>query len=1825
MGDETTVSVSAWAVPAPTLEKSAASFNSSLELGNIRVAVRVRELLPRELLDGAAPALDIDEAARTITTRSRATNQQHGFTFDKVFGPSVRKGAVYDAVVASSLRLFFDGYNATVLAYGQTGGGKTFTVTEIMPQVARDLFSTVKGREQSGAFCQVSMQYVELYNEELRDLLVHHNHASSSAHGHGAHAAFSSTPLPAPGGGAVSIREAPGGEIFLEGAAEAVVNSESHFMSMASIGNSSRSTSATQLNDLSSRSHAILIITLQQQLPPDPTTGEVDLLCSKLHLVDLAGSERTKKSRVAGQRLKEAVNINQGLLGLGNVISALGDESKRAAHVPYRDSKLTRLLQDSLGGNSVTTMIACVSCGDDSIDETLNTLKYANRARNIRNTPTVNRDSLRGLDDNVDERRALTLLRSAVEQLPCSGGGKHARANPSAMLRDLLDAPPRGAHACVAALRSLVGALGGAPGGSAGVGGGKQGGGQEAAALQALLEQAREDVADARAERDALARQLASALAESPSQRPQHDGARRRPSAVTSHPVTDLTEPGRGDALGGLLDAPQLHERLVEMESTLATRTAELGATSAELAMARDDLERDEVIFSAKLAEMSKLQRQLLDTVEAAWQQQQEYEATIAHLKTENLAAAAAAAALREAQEDAGTGVVRLHLSSVSASPLHAPPGIGIISLPNRPLHSQRYTGDSITTATSSAAGDDLDAALGGLTYSGMPSASAGSSPLGRWSSAGDSGHHHRGVAVEELVAALGAKTDADRARLALEAELAAEEERHAEERGEMERQLRAMEAGIVQREGLIEELQTAEAQARSDGARYQAQLQALQQALDAKEAELAGLHAALSALAGDCAQSAEEKAALRDAYEGRVVAANAKVSELRRKLKDQDVVRSSHSAEVRADRLRDEVARLKAHALAMKGELMAKVHAHERTSQSQARELAKLRRAADVAQGQVRRLEQDAARTRQLLKQREAEAATSRTRIRELSRRPAHPLRASGSGGGTHPSSSMRSSLRSTGWPSPANAAHSSLLGSAPPRTSYPSATHPRALHPRAAVATPPPPRAGARGGPGAASYASLQGAGGCSTPAGGRSPAASTARAASGGGGGGAPLQPLPPRHQGWLDRLVDTAAAERRCDAALRGLRKQAAALAAQRARVESEHERLSARMGQRLREVHTAVGQLEAQRAQLMEQLAGVVDGPGVAEGETGSSLGQLVQAAEEVEHEARADELRKQLSVIEARLAELQGTDDEGGAWTHLHANQQQLLDRLGSLLAQLDARLSDAAHTCANDAAAWRSADAAMQRLRVRAPNMTPADLRRAVFHLVDVVVAQQGAVDAAGMAVGVAGAGGDVGGEGAQQGQQQQQPPAAPGARGAPHGSSSGGGSASAMPAGAETATGGLHFAGGTGRAGDDCRQHPQLPPAVSGDDGAASDDDSARDGSSTRRVHGWSPLTHGAPPRPQRHPSPTREQEPGTTPQGQQQQQPTISVQSVAPGPTLLALALAQAQQQQEEDQSTLLGLAQAQQRQQEDQSTLLALAQAKQQQQQGQSTPLAYSYTVQREFSFGLGLGDSSAAAGGEQARSPRADLRAMIADAEAVAAAAAEGDEEPPVRLSGGAQLERSGRGGVEGGPATSGRYPDEPQPLVIRGAVGRAGGRAGGLALASHRVATSSLDLAPGGGRGGGWDARAVVVRAERGGGSGSDAGASAGPAGRDAASVDASREQQAEQQLHAAAGPGWEPPPGPGGAGARWAVGQSGRWEQQQVDYYAGEQVAGVPSGGRGWGGKPRAVRSLDDDIGAMRWAADSAADQGARASGNGSGDAAHAAPGRVPPSPVWR
>ena len=355
----------------------------------VRVAVRARPLVAKERVERARECLSYPRANAVLLGESRA------FRFDDAFGPGATQGEVYERLVSPLVESCFRGYNATVLAYGQTGSGKTYTMgsgcvdvpddeTGIIPRVVNDVFAEAHRQAESGASeTSVRCAFLEVHNEEVRDLL----HPDTSPK-------------------RITIRERADGAIVAAGAREVATRSADETLRLLELGCVARTTGGTKMNAQSSRSHAIFTIIIEQtHLTQEARRRHKGRYASaKFHLVDLAGSERNKKTRATGSRFQESININSGLLALGNVIAALsGDDTNRVGvgksqtnglktHVPYRDSKLTRLLQDSLGGNSRTCVVACVSPVDTNFEETLNTLKYAQRARNIKNAVKVNRD-----------------------------------------------------------------------------------------------------------------------------------------------------------------------------------------------------------------------------------------------------------------------------------------------------------------------------------------------------------------------------------------------------------------------------------------------------------------------------------------------------------------------------------------------------------------------------------------------------------------------------------------------------------------------------------------------------------------------------------------------------------------------------------------------------------------------------------------------------------------------------------------------------------------------------------------------------------------------------------------------------------------------------------------------------------------------------------------------------------------------------------------------------------------------------------------------------------------------------------------------------------------------------------------------------------------------------------------------------------------------------------------------------------------------------------------------------------------------------------------
>ncbi|KXZ47277.1 hypothetical protein GPECTOR_36g129 [Gonium pectorale] len=388
---------------------------------------KVRPLNPRERDEGMRACVSFDEETKQVVLSAVDKNTllqlrgatAKGYAFDRRYGQDITSDAIYEDCVAQLVEAVFKGYNATVLAYGQTGSGKTHTMAGgqgihgvveegVTPRVIRHIFAlaeALRRKEKPGEKTTISAYGLELYNEDLRDLALAGGRDEAAKGWDGKGGSTSN----------LKLQERPvgkDGRVVPEvvGVTEREVTGAEELLSFFTLCMENRSTSSTKLNDRSSRSHAIFTITVQRTVVEVLNELGTDLkakvrtseFTSKLHLVDLAGSERVKRSGVTGKELKEATHINSGLLALGNVIVALaGDETKekmatpgekkKATHVPYRDSKLTRLLQDSLGGNSLTVLISCISPSESDFEETNNTLKYANRACKIKNQPLPNR------------------------------------------------------------------------------------------------------------------------------------------------------------------------------------------------------------------------------------------------------------------------------------------------------------------------------------------------------------------------------------------------------------------------------------------------------------------------------------------------------------------------------------------------------------------------------------------------------------------------------------------------------------------------------------------------------------------------------------------------------------------------------------------------------------------------------------------------------------------------------------------------------------------------------------------------------------------------------------------------------------------------------------------------------------------------------------------------------------------------------------------------------------------------------------------------------------------------------------------------------------------------------------------------------------------------------------------------------------------------------------------------------------------------------------------------------------------------------------------
>ncbi|XP_057540165.1 kinesin-like protein KIN-14I isoform X1 [Amaranthus tricolor] len=328
--------------------------------GNIRVYCRVRPFLPGQA-NGFSTVDHIEDGNITLMNPAKYNKEgKKTFTFNKVFGPTASQAEVY-ADMQPLVRSCLDGYNVCIFAYGQTGSGKTFTMTGpnnlteetygVNYRALNDLFCLTEERKDTFSY-EVSVQMMEIYNEQVRDLLAMDGSNKK-----------------------LEIRNSTQNGINVPDASRLPVSTTDDVISLMNLGHKNRAVSSTAMNDRSSRSHSCMTVHVQGK---DLTSGAALRGC--MHLVDLAGSERVDKSEVTGDRLKEAQHINKSLAALGDVIASL---STKNAHVPYRNSKLTQLLQDSLGGQAKTLMFVHISPEADAIGETISTLKFAERVSTV--------------------------------------------------------------------------------------------------------------------------------------------------------------------------------------------------------------------------------------------------------------------------------------------------------------------------------------------------------------------------------------------------------------------------------------------------------------------------------------------------------------------------------------------------------------------------------------------------------------------------------------------------------------------------------------------------------------------------------------------------------------------------------------------------------------------------------------------------------------------------------------------------------------------------------------------------------------------------------------------------------------------------------------------------------------------------------------------------------------------------------------------------------------------------------------------------------------------------------------------------------------------------------------------------------------------------------------------------------------------------------------------------------------------------------------------------------------------------------------------------
>ncbi|CAL4098171.1 unnamed protein product, partial [Meganyctiphanes norvegica] len=398
-------------------------------MSSVKVAVRVRPFNSRENNRDAKCIIEMKGNTTSITNPKAAKTDIKSFNFDYSYWSHNTKDAefatqqdVYQDIGEEMLQHSFDGYNVCIFAYGQTGAGKSYTMMGkqeegqegIIPLVCKEMFNKIADNKDHDLQYSIEVSYFEIYCERVRDLLNPNNKCN------------------------LRVREHPLLGPYVEDLSKLAVSTYEDIHELIEEGNKTRTVAATNMNETSSRSHAVFTMIMTQKRHDEATNLDTERV-SKISLVDLAGSERADSTGAKGTRLKEGANINKSLTTLGKVISALAEvagkpqnnkrRSKAADFIPYRDSVLTWLLRENLGGNSKTAMVAAISPADINYDETLSTLRYADRAKAIRCNAVVNEDAnaklIRELKEEIQRLRELLKQEGIEVQEAVDGkGGK---------------------------------------------------------------------------------------------------------------------------------------------------------------------------------------------------------------------------------------------------------------------------------------------------------------------------------------------------------------------------------------------------------------------------------------------------------------------------------------------------------------------------------------------------------------------------------------------------------------------------------------------------------------------------------------------------------------------------------------------------------------------------------------------------------------------------------------------------------------------------------------------------------------------------------------------------------------------------------------------------------------------------------------------------------------------------------------------------------------------------------------------------------------------------------------------------------------------------------------------------------------------------------------------------------------------------------------------------------------------------------------------------------------------------------------------------------